>query len=974
MLSAIILACTAWLVGCAAAPGDRGTETQGVRIQPISLNSPVEPAVLDRPVALAAAKNEWTSFQLRISGLPDRGERVAYTLRVQSLNLVAGQGTIGAEHFRAYQILPMPVDVNRAGYVRHTGLSAATRMMPRALLPMPINQGRINLSAARDPEKPTDPNSRAGGKPVMLWIDLHVPPEALSGEYAGVCEVFATGGNRPLARMQIRLEVYNFVIPDERHLSLVGEIEWQSLSRLYPDRFEAVTPRLMNRQDPRYSAAIRTLDELVTMAHEHRVEAVVPRLCPSVKWPGGRPPVVFWEDFDSVVKPWLSGQMFADKVPAGYWPLPPCDGLNQYDPKSRSQYWSEAATHFDQNDWLERSPVMISKPTPGRATAMESVKISADAAELLECHPRLLVAVPLEDDQVQFADASNPRLIDPQHSHRLITANPPIVFSSPVQNWPAGLARPRRWLRTDLGGLSPYFGAGGDECDVRLWAWFSFLPLPPPRLGVQYGPVWFVRWSNVLPRESSPAQPADPNELVWFYPGSWFGVDHPLPTIQLKWLRRAQQDFEYLHLARQRGDAINALFMARLMTKPVELQPTQQPDPTYGLMCGTADPATWDQAIDLLARRILLREPGQPIDKDKDFRLNIQTLQWSQPQERPVIMGRSTVWTWDASGRQKWINLRLGIDIYNASDSTPDENLLGWSAVPENSAWQVRPQPMTIPALATYQVQRFALEARIDPDRLRRAEHRPVEIVFTNGFTRKTSQVQMVLPVAATERREGLLKLDGLLDDWSDADAIQDGPLVQMFARPTLQSHKLQFASLPAQIYTGWADENFYVAFRVGGALSSPATVVRNFVNYQVRRAWGEDVCQVLVQAVYADNTVGPILHVACKPTANWVERKLDPRLFADPWQALEGAKVRYVATLNAGQWQGEIAIPWKAINDQRTDMPVMLRFNFTHHRQDSGQSASWAGPIDFGRDDAFMGLLVLREPDTPGMIRTAGE
>jgi len=71
---------------------------------------------------------------------------------------------------------------------------------------------------------------------------------------------------------------------------------------------------------------------------------------------------------------------------------------------------------------------------------------------------------------------------------------------------------------------------------VRLWAWLAFLR--------QAG---LIQWTNVLPNYDNPDQPADPSDLIWFYPGSWFGVDDPVPTVQLKWVRRAQQDFEYLY-------------------------------------------------------------------------------------------------------------------------------------------------------------------------------------------------------------------------------------------------------------------------------------------------------------------------------------------------------------------------------------------------------------------------------------------
>ena len=131
------------------------------KLQALDLNNLVKPAVNDQPVSMSAAKNEWASFQMQVSGLPDDGDRTFYTLRIQALNFRTTNKTIAAENFSVYQILPMPVDVNRAGYVRHTGLSTATGSLPRALLPMPVNDGRINLSAVRDPDHPTDMQSCA---------------------------------------------------------------------------------------------------------------------------------------------------------------------------------------------------------------------------------------------------------------------------------------------------------------------------------------------------------------------------------------------------------------------------------------------------------------------------------------------------------------------------------------------------------------------------------------------------------------------------------------------------------------------------------------------------------------------------------------------------------------------------------------------------------------------------------------------
>jgi hypothetical protein len=128
----------------------------------------------------------------------------------------------------------------------------------------------------------------------------------------------------------------------------------------------------------------------------------------------------------------------------------------------------------------------------------------------------------------------------------------------------------------------------------------------------------------------------------------------------------------------------------------------------------------------------------------------------------------------------------------------------------------------------------------------------------------------------------------------------------------------------------------------------------------------------VLVQPVYKDNSLGPVLHVVVKPNgSNWVERKLDPKLNADPWVAFENTGTRYAARVAADGWTGELAVPWPLLADAKRGMPTLLRFNFSQHRPAAGESASWAGPVDFGRDDALTGLLHLKLP-LPGQAGDA--
>jgi hypothetical protein len=332
------------------------------------------------------------------------------------------------------------------------------------------------------------------------------------------------------------------------------------------------------------------------------------------------------------------------------------------------------------------------------------------------------VTVPLEKDQLAFASTANANLIDPKSASRLVTSATGLVFNSPARPWPQGVAPPGQWLRTDLQGLIPYMGAGGDERDVRLWSWLAFLR-----------EASLILWDSALPRTDKPQQAAEPGNLVWFYPGDWFGLDEPVPTIQLKWLRRAQQDYEYLWLSKQRGEFINALLMARLVTKQVEIPPGQIADEAYALMSGMTDPKAWADAQQLLADSVLLREPGAQADEQKRRELNLRMLRWAEAQERPVLMGRRADWLFESSGAQpgEWLSLRLGIDIYNGSDKTFDQNTLEWS---QPVPFEVAPQPKEIAALSTYRVHKLFMDARFNMNQPARGERRPIELTFQDGF------------------------------------------------------------------------------------------------------------------------------------------------------------------------------------------------------------------------------------------------
>ena len=169
-----------------------------------------------------------------------------------------------------------------------------------------------------------------------------------------------------------------------------------------------------------------------------------------------------------------------------------------------------------------------------------------------------------------------------------------------------------------------------------------------------------------------------------------------------------QQDYEYLLLAQERGEAINALQLARLITKPVELEQGQPSDPAYALLTGTTNQQVWLDAGRLLADTILLRKPSEAPDPIQQEQVDLRTLQLSAPQERRMLMGRGAQWGWNNDPPNPgqpgtWVNLNFSLDIYNASETTPDQNRLHWGPLVP-AGWEIHPQEVPVPRLETYHV------------------------------------------------------------------------------------------------------------------------------------------------------------------------------------------------------------------------------------------------------------------------------
>ncbi|MGC4031546.1 MAG: hypothetical protein QM754_07405 [Tepidisphaeraceae bacterium] len=91
----------------------------------VQLAANIQP--LTAPVTMSAGRSEWVSVVLRVR-TPQAGASAWLTVP----NWSNGTADLRGRGAKVYQILPMPLDVNRATYVRQTGLPVAAESLPRA--------------------------------------------------------------------------------------------------------------------------------------------------------------------------------------------------------------------------------------------------------------------------------------------------------------------------------------------------------------------------------------------------------------------------------------------------------------------------------------------------------------------------------------------------------------------------------------------------------------------------------------------------------------------------------------------------------------------------------------------------------------------------------------------------------------------------------------------------------------------------
>lgn len=448
-------------------------------------------------VVLQAAANEDESCRIivRAGDAPVTGITLsASPLRGAGREIPAERLTLYREH---YVHLPAPT-------VRST---APAGWYPDALLPF------VDPATGRPPEGgryradlvTVAPNSNQG-----YWIDVHVPRGTPAGRYVGEIQVRSAGAI--LASVPLTLEVWPFALPDEIALaSNFGDLRRiAAYYHLEPD-----------------SAAFAEVQDLYidTLLAHRAVPGSLGNIWPTVRADG----TVDDSRTGARLRRLIEKQhVNALRIPFG--------GIG--DPEKTKRQLRAYAEYLRRNGWLDLAYVYL-KDEPN----------DADAYDLVRRQGRL----------VHEADPGLQRMVTEQ----TVTSDPKwgdlygaVDIWCPLWGlWDEKTARERvaagekLWSYTALvQKQAPFWAIDFAPVNFRAPFWISW----------HYGIQGFLYWSSVHWAYDDVWNQPHFRGKYWgegllVYPGIEAGMKGPVPTIRLKLVREAIEDFEYMALAAKRG-------------------------------------------------------------------------------------------------------------------------------------------------------------------------------------------------------------------------------------------------------------------------------------------------------------------------------------------------------------------------------------------------------------------------------------
>lgn len=477
--------------------------------------------------APVSARNQYVSFQIVCA--PESGK--AKDLKV-SFSDLSGAGTIPAGNFDAF--------VEWFHHVEDV-------VVPDLLIPLAEYKKPVSI--------PMDETYLADQTVGAFWVDLFVPADTAPGSYQGTVTVSVDGEE---TLFPVNLTVKSAVVPATRKITAdcnnyADSISWQFDSlKDNPDRYHDGSYFKVEHDYYRLAREHRALFHNLPYKHSGNIpESFIPTLAGE----GKDIHVESWDLFDEHFGPLLDGTAFkgsrVSEEPVEFMYLPfnlgwPASyekwGKKGYKTEYR-RIMQEFVRHFEEKGWDKTYMDMIlnnKKDYRFYPYTIDEIWYKHDE-DVVDVYYDIIRDI-IEYSSAKFIwrmDSSN--YYHEHFDHRFSDMCKMWVAGNSMLNWcPESVE-----IMKNKGNILWTYGSVLRSLKAPLHSVFVW-----PMQCVITGVEGFCIWNTTGVGKDYLNAPANLGGETLFYPGSYFGIEAPLPTVRLKALRNAMQTAELCMLAK----------------------------------------------------------------------------------------------------------------------------------------------------------------------------------------------------------------------------------------------------------------------------------------------------------------------------------------------------------------------------------------------------------------------------------------
>ena len=498
----------------------------GVKGELLSYDNMQNPdaAFFDDVIDIPSAKNQTVSFQIGI--VPESG--TLQTLSIATTDLTAEGGAVISKK-----------NISLFTEWFHTIQDAeGETLAPDCLYPFENETKPFQI--------PLDDHYLSAQKAGAVWVDVWVSEDVAADTYTGKISVNADGQEREFT---IEIEVGDFAVPKEN--TIVAD-----LNNYASGRFNHNPKTRGNDKKYEDGSYIKMEHEYFKLARDHRslfhllpyshTGDVAPVFIPELEGEGKTLRVKNWDLFDQFYAPLLDGTLFKDS-PGGEHPLEfiympfnffwPANyekwGQKGYRTEFR-RILMEFVRHFEEKGWDKTHLELFLNSKKDFRTVpytVDEVWYEHDQDVIFDFYEMMKGIYETSPTKFHFRmDSSN-------HFHNHYDS----VYSDMCDMWIAAFS----WLgwcpesprvMREKNNILWIYGGSHNAISENLLTMYSW-----PAYCLMMGPTGFVVWNTTGYGPDPLKCPVEHGGQNLFYPGEYFNIDAPLPSIRLKNLRNAMQ-------------------------------------------------------------------------------------------------------------------------------------------------------------------------------------------------------------------------------------------------------------------------------------------------------------------------------------------------------------------------------------------------------------------------------------------------